>query len=234
MFSEPIVDSIERLAILIKNSQNTYAITGAGISTAAGIPDLKHISESKISLFSEGALKDDPEIFYDNFHKLVLDPIFKKGPTTSHKVLAQLENDGLLNGIVTNNVDYLHEIAGNKNVADIWSNLNINHCAKCGRVFPIDFLRARVPACPVCGGLLIPDPISRDKRIDESQYGLANQWMREADLVIVIGANDYYDNIPKNATVVNINPHKNYFDKRAQLVIRSKADHVFRNLDEFM
>lgn len=234
MFQLKSTNSLADFANLLKDSKNTYTITGAGISTPAGIPDLQHLSRGSISISSEDVLQRDPAKFYDNFHKLFIDPIFQNGPTISHQTLDKMEEDGLLNGIITTNVDYLHELAGNKNVADIWSNLNINHCAKCGRIYPIESLNTSIPTCPVCGGVLIPDPIARHIGIAEDQYIQANQWMRTADLVITIGSNGYYDNIPENVKLVNINPHSNYFDNRADLIIHRKADDVFDKLYDYL
>lgn len=234
MFQTKTTNSLEEFAKLLKNSNNTYVITGAGISTAAGIPDLAHLSRGSMSISSENVLEREPEKFYENFHTLFIDPIFQNGPTESHRFLAKMEEDGLINGVVTTNVDYLHELAGSKNVADIWSSLNINHCLKCGRIFPIDALNQAVPTCPVCGGVLIPDPIYRHIGIDEDAYLKANQWMRNADLVLTIGSNGYYDTIPNRSKVVNINPKQNYFDQRADLIIHSKADQVLPQIYDYL
>lgn len=234
MFQFKTTNSIEEFANLLKNSDSTYAITGAGISTPTGIPDLAHLSQGSISISSENVLRSEPKKFYDNFHKLFIDPIFQNGPTDSHKYLAKMEEDGLIKGIVTTNVDYLHELAGSQNTADIWSSLNINHCLKCGRIFPIDNLKNAIPTCPLCGGILSPDPIYHHIGIDESEYLKANQWMHEADLVLTIGSNGYYDNIPQGTKVVNINPKQNYFDQRADLIIHKKADQVFNQLYDYL
>lgn len=234
MFPPKTTNSLAEFVDLLKDSQNTYVITGAGISTPAGIPDLAHLSRGSMSISSEEVLRNDPTAFYANFHKLFLDPIFQNGPTTSHLTLAKLEEDGLIKGVVTTNVDYLHELAGNKRTADIWSNLNINHCLQCGRVFPITSLNQSVPTCPICGGLLIPDPIARHIGIDKNEYFKANQWMENADLVITIGSNGYYDNISQQSKVVNINPQHNYFDDRADLIIHRKSDDVFDKLYDYL
>ncbi|KRN97991.1 hypothetical protein IV57_GL001334 [Companilactobacillus kimchiensis] len=218
---------------MLKRANNAYVITGAGISTSADIPDLEHLSSS-IDISSETALKNDPQQYYAEFHKLFIDPVFENGPTDSHRFLAKLEEDDLIKGIVTTNIDFLHELAGSKNVADIWSNLNRNHYLKCGRIFPIETLKSAVPTCPICGGLLIPDPVYRHIGIDENAYLRANQWMKQADLVITIGSNGYYDNIPNDINVININPKRNHFDQRAQLTIHSKSDLVFDQIYDYL
>ena len=111
---------IDQFAQLIDRSHHIYAITGAGISTNAGIPDLQHLpGRSSMTLSSESSLERQPEKFYQGFHQIFIDPIFQNGPTASHKTLAKLEQEGKLGGVVTTNVDYLHELAGNEHVADI-------------------------------------------------------------------------------------------------------------------
>lgn len=222
---------IQQLATLIQQSHHTYAITGAGISTDAGIPDLQHLSAlSSMSLSSETNLEQHPEAFYRGFHQIFIDPIFNNGPTASHRALATLEHQGQLSGVITTNVDYLHEIAGNQHVADIWRSLNINHCLHCGKLYDINILKQAVPTCPACGGLISPDPIFHHIGIDNEDYAKANSWMADADLVIVIGSNGYYSNINDHATVVNINQARNDFDSRANLSIRSNADQVMTAL----
>lgn len=224
-------DDIEKFADLIDHANNIYAITGAGISTNAGIPDLQHLpGETSISLSSENSLENDPQAFYQGFHQIFIDPIFKTGPTASHNALTKLEKMGKLRGIVTTNVDYLHEISGSKNVADIWRSLNVNYCVRCGKVYDINILKQPVPTCPACGGLISPSPIYYHIGIDNAAYTEANAWMAQADLVIVIGSNGYYSNVNRDATVVNINNARNDFDSRANLVIREDADQAMSEL----
>lgn len=218
---------IDQLAKLINQSQHTYAITGAGISTAAGIPDLQHLSGlTSMSLSSESNLEQHPTSFYRGFHRIFIDPIFDNGPTTSHRALAKLEETGKLDGVVTTNVDYLHEIAGNKHVADIWRSLNVNHCLNCGKIYDINILKEAVPRCPACGSLISPDPIFHHIGIDDHAYEQANEWMAQVDLVIVVGSNGYYSNVNSHATVVNINRAANDFDSRANLTLRGDADQI--------
>lgn len=222
---------IEKLATLLKNAHSVYAITGAGISMAAGIPDLPHLSKmADRTVSSETDLQRNPAKFYADFHELFIDPIFQNGPTMTHRVLARMEHDHRLKGIVTTNVDYLHELAGSLHVADVWGSLNVNHCPHCGRTYTLDALRASVPTCPNCGSVLEPDPVYHHIDIDSTAYAEANSWMTTADLVLTIGSNGYYDNIPRTATVVNINPRPNAFDQRAALTIRANADDVFGEL----
>lgn len=227
--------AVNDLANQLQKAQHAFVITGAGISVPSGIPDLKHLSTiSEMSLSSETSLESNPKRFYYGFHQIFLDPIFNTGPTASHDVIAQLEQAGYLNGVITTNVDYLHELAGSRRVADIWSSLNINHCLACGKTFPINVLNQELPVCPVCGGIISPDPIYQHIAIKQDQYAKANAWMDQADLVITVGSNGYYSNINDHATVININNGRNHFDRRANLSIRSDANTVFEKLAQLL
>ncbi|WP_251717626.1 SIR2 family NAD-dependent protein deacylase [Lactobacillus agrestimuris] len=224
-------DEIQEFTNLIRNSNHIYAITGAGISTNAGIPDLQHLSgHTSSSLSSEGSLESNPDKFYQGFHQIFIDPIFGNGPTFSHRALAQLEKQGKLSGVITTNVDYLHELAGSKNVADIWYSLNTNYCINCGRIYDIKILKQALPTCPSCGGLISPGPVYHHIGIDNLAYQKANHWMDEADLVITLGSNGYYSNINSQATVVNINKKRNDFDQRADLNLRGDTDEIMKEL----
>lgn len=229
LFKRPQLNStdIQKFADLIQQAHYIYAITGAGISTNAGIPDLQHLAgRTSISLSSETSLERDPQAFYRGFHDLFIDPIFTNGPTLAHQALAKLEKVNKLSGIVTTNVDYLHELAGSQHVADIWHSLNINYCIKCGRTYDIQILKENVPICLQCGGVISPGLVYHHIGIDRAAYEKANHWMTSADLVIVIGSNGYYSNVNSSATVININKKENDFDQLADLNIRGDADQV--------
>lgn len=220
---------IKQLSHLIQTANHVYAVTGAGISTDAGIPDLEHFDNSAV-ISSQASLEANPFAFYREFHRTFIDHIFQNGPTPAHHILSQLEKRNLLAGVITTNIDFLHEKAGNHHVVDIWRNLNVNHCLKCGRTYNLDILKQEIPHCPTCGGLISSDPFYHHLSIDEKAYQKANHWMSKADLVITIGSNAFYNNINSYATVVNINNQPNAFDNRAQLNIRAGASVVLQKL----
>lgn len=111
---------LDQAAQLLHESTNVYVITGAGISTSVGIPDLAHLPRGR-DLSSEMVLESDQQSFYQGFHQIFIDPIFNHGPSTAHRILARWGQQGIVKGIVTTNVDYLHELAGSQAVADIYS-----------------------------------------------------------------------------------------------------------------
>lgn len=231
-----MADTIKHLFKLINQSSYTVALTGAGISTPSEINDLEHMTgEASSIISSESSLLNDPEGFYNSLKETFLDPIFKNGPTASHKVLAKLEDHQLLDGIVTTNVDYLHELSGSKNVADVWGSFNQNICVKCGKIYPIDIWdQGSAPFCPDDNGIISPYPTFHHIARSPEDLTLADTMMKKADLVIVIGSNGYYSNINSTAKVVQINPKRTGFDLRADLNIHSASDKVFNQLEKLI
>ncbi|HAT53967.1 MAG TPA: hypothetical protein DCW31_01745 [Lactobacillus sp.] len=226
---------VNELAQMIVGHRHVVALTGAGISVTSGIPDLEQMAATTSGpMSSEAWLEREPETFYRQFHQIFIDHIFGSGPTLAHYVLAQLEHAGHLDDVITTNVDYLHELAGTTHTANIWSSLNINHCLNCGRIYPIELLKQPVPHCPNCGGLISPDPIYRHIATVPAERERADTWTNQADLVIVIGSNGYYDHISDRSEIVDINPAHSPFEQRATLCIHETADTVFAALAAVM
>lgn len=219
---------ISELKHLIQQSTTTTVLTGAGISVASGIPDWEMMNHS-FDFVSQESLQRDPEAYFAEFHRLFIDPIVTNGPSVAHQVLATLQQRNLIGGIVTTNIDFLHQFAGSPLVANIWSSININHCLDCGRIFDFKILQASVPHCPVCGGLISPDPVFRHIATLPDAQTQADNWMAASDLTIVIGSNGYYSKT-SNSNVVNINPKPNVFDKQSTLKITASADAAFTEL----
>lgn len=89
---------------------------------------LNYQPQGVVTVYSaESRLVNDPKLFSSEIKACFFDPIFENGPTMGYKILSQWESKGIIDGIVTTNIDYLHEIASPKNIADIWSDLNINY-----------------------------------------------------------------------------------------------------------
>ena len=135
---------ISELKDLLQQSTKTTVLTGAGISVASGIPDWEMMNNS-FDFVSQDLLQRDPEAYFTEFHRLFIDPIINNGPSVAHQVLATLQQQKRIDGIVTANIDFLHQFAGSTSVANIWSSININHCLDCGRIFDFEVLRAPVP-----------------------------------------------------------------------------------------
>ena len=104
-------DQLKTLQSWINESSYTVAVTGAGVSVTAGIPDMQHMNiVSTLQMMSETILKAAPGRYYKGVYKGFLKAVYENGPTETHRKLAQLESVGKLQGIITTNIDCLHSI----------------------------------------------------------------------------------------------------------------------------
>lgn len=229
---------IETLQNAVNSNYNIVAITGAGISTPAGINDMEHLNfVATIQMMSETILKTQPKHYYKIARKGFLDALFINGATVTHKKLAQLEHTGRLRGIITTNIDCLHSIAGNQNVAEIQGSFGINKCLKCGREYN-DFNiwnKGNSPQCPDCGGSICPFPVYSHVGVYPPAASAAKYWISQADLILVIASKGMYGGVyfqyrKATAKIIQINPKRTEFDGIASLNIHKKADEVFEQL----
>ncbi len=224
---------IEELYSALEQSDFTVAITGAGISIAAGGVTYSGMRGSSGGGFRSG----NPEQMYQSFYNTFLRSMFEHGPTKAHKALAALEAEGKMQGIITTNVDCLHTMAGSKNVAEIQGSFQVNVCTSCGRTtygYEI-WNEGKMPSCPYCGGMLLPYNIYSHAGLLEPELEKAQNWMRKADLILVIGATGCYTHMywnykKRNSTVIQINPGRTWFDQVAWLNIQEGSDPAFEEL----
>ena len=187
----------EQCADAIRKSDRIVLLSGAGLSTSAGIPDFRGpngIYRRKMKMDPERIFDIDffyrkPEFFYE-FHREFLRALDAVEPTFSHRFFARLEKDGKLSGIVTQNIDSLHQRAGSRNVLEIHGGIWSSTCVSCRRTYDYETSKRKtfeedVPRCE-CGGVIKPDIVffgENVKHLDECQ-NLAY----EADLMIVAGS----------------------------------------------
>ena len=121
------MEEIEQLEQYIKESRFTIIVTGAGISNASGIKDMEQMNVIEVAQTAmEPLVKMQPERSYKLLSKTFLKAMFEIGPSLTHKRLAELEQDGYVQGIITTNIDCLHTFAGSKKVAEIQGSYAIN------------------------------------------------------------------------------------------------------------
>lgn len=137
-------EKISRLQEMLNASRYTVAVTGAGISVAAGIGDFQHMNFPVVlQMSSTTVLKSTPEHYYKMARKAFLDAMFQTSPTIAHKKLAEYEQDGRLQGVITTNIDCLHSLAGSKNVAEIQGSFGVNKCLSCGKQYDDRYMESR-------------------------------------------------------------------------------------------
>lgn len=228
-------DKIILLANLIKSSGKVLALTGAGISTESGIPDFrsKDWLWNKIDPDSTSlpALLRSPETFYKQ-NLPWWQQCIKAKPNTGHLALAALEKQGWLLGVITQNIDGLHQRAGTKRIWEIHGNLNDCSCINCKNTFPISQLYKSYVCCH-CGGLIRPAVVLFEDTMPEA-YFTAEKVLSGCQLLLVIGSS--LQVYPAAAltdlaqSIVIINNEETPKDDQAVLVIREHAGKVLKDL----
>ncbi len=226
-------EEMDQLYDAVMQSNYTVAITGAGISIAAG-------GVSYAGMAGRGGFRmrsNNPESMYQGLYRVFMEPAFTHGPTEAHKALARLEELGKMQGIITTNEDCIHTMAGSKNVAEIQGSFQVNTCDKCGkRIYDYNIWNeGHMPKCPDCGGTMLPYNIYTHVGLLEEDVMKAREWISHAELVLVIGTSGYFGSVYWNnrqwdVKIIQINPKRTQFDSVAVLNIHEAADPVFVEL----
>ncbi|KYH26244.1 NAD-dependent protein deacetylase [Halalkalicoccus paucihalophilus] len=192
-------DALDRLASAIREADSTVALTGAGVSTASGIPDFR--GEDGIwnaqfdpADFQVGRFRSDPAGFWEDRVKLH-EAMFpgEIEPNAAHEALAELESQGWLDALITQNTDGLHGAAGSKELFELHGNAHRIVCMDCGRKIDAASVRERVregespPLCD-CGGLLKPDVVLFGESLPEAIMAEAQRRARESDVFLAVGS----------------------------------------------
>lgn len=190
-------DLIRRAAEVMRNSRQTIVVTGAGISTEAGIPDFRgengiyrQLGEDRVMrIINIDFFRHNPEEFYTFYRKYFDFPAVE--PSKAHYMLARMEKEGYISGIVTQNIDNLHQKAGSKKVIPIHGNAEQFVCQErtCRARYDASYVEnypETVPLCSVCGSVIKPDVVLFGENI--YNYMDAREMILSAHLLIVIGS----------------------------------------------
>ncbi|MFZ5919667.1 MAG: SIR2 family NAD-dependent protein deacylase [Chloroflexota bacterium] len=230
--------SIDLAAELFRNARRAVALTGAGISTPSGIPDFRSEGtglwsrDEPMEVASLSTFRTHPERFFKWFRGLA-GQIYQAEPNPAHVALANWESNGLLQAVITQNIDHLHQKAGSKNVVEMHGTLSTLSCTQCFHQYGYqDFLQAFVvdgimPICPACGAVLKPDVILFGEQLPQKAWYEAQRLSRTCDLMLVAGsslevlpvAGLPMQAVDRGAHLVIINQAPTYIDVRADVVI---------------
>lgn len=191
------VDIYKEIGSLLASSKNTVVVTGAGISTEAGIPDFRGekgiyrtLGEAKVmNLINIDAFRRRTREFYEFYRNYFMLPKVK--PSRAHYLLAEMEKKGIIKAVVTQNIDNLHQKAGSKRVIAVHGNADNFICKKigCPTMVDGDYVRSFpdvVPKCPQCGSILKPDVVLFGEPIQN--HRLARDTILNAQVLVVIGS----------------------------------------------
>jgi len=234
---------IEILQKYIDECNNIVFFGGAGVSTESGIKDFRSVD----GLYNEKYDYPPEEIlshsfFMNNtkeFYKFYKDKLDSRNiePNITHKFLKELEDAGKLKGIVTQNIDGLHERAGSKNVFLLHGTTYRNYCMKCNKFYDADYVfnSKEVPLCE-CGGIIKPDVVLYEEPLDMEVVDDALLAISTCDLLIIGGTslNVYpaasFVNYFKGKYLVIINKDSTPYDSNCNLIIHDKLGNVFKQI----
>jgi NAD-dependent protein deacetylase/lipoamidase len=188
----------ERLAGLIRESSCTVALTGAGISVPSGIPDFRTPGEGlwekvdPIEVAHIDAFRRDPARFW-SFYRPRLQSLGGVEPNPAHEALAELERRGLLEAVVTQNIDMLHRKAGSERVIEVHGSIRTASCQSCEAQFAIEevddlFDPAGVALCSGCDGPVKPDVVLFGELLPAEAIAEAEELASRAELMLCVGS----------------------------------------------
>ena len=229
---------------LVQDARHIVFFGGAGVSTESGIPDFRStdgLYHQKYPWPPETILSHEffmtrPEEFF-RFYRDKMLPLDAQ-PNKAHITLAELEKKGKLTGVVTQNIDGLHQKAGSRVVDELHGSIWRNTCMRCGKKYGPETIRDSqgVPLC-TCGGRIKPDVVLYGEGLDDETVSHAVSLIRHADLMIVAGTSlTVYPaagllNYFRGSHLVLINRDPTPADREADLVIHDKVGQVLGALD---
>jgi NAD-dependent deacetylase len=187
-----------RLAELIRESGRTVALTGAGVSVPSGIPDFRtpqtgmwaRVDPMEVAHID--VFRHDPARFW-SYYRPRFQTLGDKQPNRAHAALAELERRGLLEGVITQNIDRLHRAAGSRNVVEVHGSIATSSCLGCGASYALEeveplFDEEGVPRCRGCGGAVKPDVVLFGELLPEAAMAAAQELAESADLMLCVGS----------------------------------------------
>ena len=238
------MEAVEQFLEWVEQSDNIVFFGGAGVSTESGIPDFRSVDGlynhnydyPPETILSHSFYRRNPEEFYRFYREKML--YLDAEPNITHIQLAKLEKAGKLKGIITQNIDGLHQKAGSKNVMELHGSVLRNYCERCYEFMSAeDILHSTgVPVCPVCKGPVKPDVVLYEEGLNQKTMEDAVYAISHAEVLIVGGTSlsvypaagliDYY----RGDKLVLINKTQTPKDQKADLLILDKLGNVFSRI----
>ena len=242
-------EKLSAFRVMFNHASSAVFLGGAGVSTESGIPDFRskdglyHKTKKRFAryqpeyLLSHECLRNEPDVFFDYYRSHLDDR--RVAPNAAHRVLAQWEKEGRLRGVITQNIDGLHQKAGSVNVQEIHGTIWRNHCTVCDAAYGVDFIFDGVgkPRCPRCGGMVRPDVTLYGEFLPKEAHDNARRLIRDADLLIVGGTSLQVGSAAGLARqfdggrLVIINKSKTLLDGEADLVFHESIGKVLTEVN---
>jgi len=233
------MENLEQLKQWIEESDNIVFFGGAGVSTESNIPDFRSVDGlynqeydyPPETILSHTFFMRKPKEFYRFYRNKMLFPDAE--PNNAHIALANLEKQGKLKAIITQNIDGLHQKAGSQEVLELHGSVLRNYCMHCHQFYSLEDVMAQeeIPRCE-CGGMIKPDVVLYEEGLDTYTLEKSISYIRNADMLIIGGTSlavypaagliDYY----RGNKLVLINKDKTSRDSQADLVFNNPIGQV--------
>uniref|UniRef100_UPI004056D127 NAD-dependent protein deacylase n=1 Tax=Acetatifactor sp. TaxID=1872090 RepID=UPI004056D127 len=237
-------NAINELKNTIDKYDNIVFFGGAGVSTESGIPDFRSVDGlyhqeydyPPETILSHSFYRTNPKEFYRFYHNKMLFP--NASPNAAHRKLAELEAQGKLRAVITQNIDGLHQAAGSKAVLELHGSVLRNYCERCGTFHDLQYIMDTdgIPYCKECGGPVKPDVVLYEEGLDQKTINASVNYIRNADILIIGGTSlavypaagliDYF----KGAKLIVINKAPTPRDQHADLLIQGPIGEVLSQI----
>lgn len=193
------LEKIAEARRILRESHYVVAFTGAGISTPSGIPDFRSAGSGLWERFdpmevaSLGVFLSNPRKFWD-WKRPLLRQIWAVQPNDAHRALAEMERQGILRAVITQNIDQLHQRAGSQTVLELHGSIDRLECLTCQATFPMEDFRELLetsedmPRCPRDSSVLKPTIVLYQEMLPADTWLKAEEHTRQADCMLVIGS----------------------------------------------
>ena len=213
-------EKIKQLQSILDAGKRIVFFGGAGVSTESGIPDFRSadgLYRQKYrydpeTILSHTFFMEKTEEFYEYYRdKMAVTDVL---PNVTHKFLASLENAGKLTGIITQNIDGLHQAAGSKKVTELHGSIHRNYCMNCHKFHPVSVIKesAGIPRCD-CGGIIKPDVVLYEEGLNDNDIKKALEYISTCDTLIIGGT---------SLTVYPAAGFVNYFNGKNLIIINKE------------
>lgn len=237
-------EAIEELKAIVQKYSNIVFFGGAGVSTESGIPDFRSVDGlyhqqydyPPETILNHTFYRRNPKEFFRFYRNKML--FLEAKPNAAHLKLAQLEEQGKLKAVITQNIDGLHQAAGSKTVLELHGSVLRNYCEKCGQFYAVKYIQESdgVPKCEKCGGSVKPDVVLYEEGLDSRTMTDAMRFIHDAQVLIIGGTSlavypaagliDYF----RGDKLVVINKAPTPRDSSADLLIQAPIGEVFSQL----
>lgn len=244
------IDDYQLAAELIFKSKNTVLFTGAGISVESGIPTFRGEnglwSKYNPSFLLMDNFRKNPKKSWELIYEIFYEFFDQANPNDAHYIIAEFEKRGLIKGIITQNIDNLHQKAGSKKVIEYHGTSQTLTCLNCNQKFKSNAVINKVklpPLCPDCGGLLRPNFVFFSEPIPAKAQIVSNKYASTAELFLLVGTTGEimpaslvpYLAKQSGTSIIEINIERTKFTQTiVDVFLQGKATEVFMKLKKYL